>query len=125
MDNYTNIYHFRYAVGDKGMMIMIMVLLLTFLALKKLSPTLPAENQYTNEKCLTKWIGEIFCGIFICFIIYAKQFLVADMYLFSFLFEFTLRVVFPAYYIYSFPSLSKYVSTYFKKNVFVLFLKER
>ena len=80
------------------------------------SPTLPGENQF-NESCATRWSGEIFCVISLCFTLFVTRILVPEKYFFKFLFDLVLRVGFPAYYIYSFPSLNQFIAATFKKSI--------
>ena len=106
----------RYGVDGIGWVVLI--LLLTFLALKYASPSLPGENQ--EDHWASKWFGEIFCVIFLCFVSFSRHFFDPHKVFIPFLFDFILRVGFPAFYIYNFPSLSlsNFVSTIFEKNVF-------
>ena len=116
---------FRYFASGKSVGIIILILFLSFIVLKMTSPTLPVPSTNRVKKYnVTPWLGEIFCMIFICFLIFGLKFFDPHEVLIPFLFDFVLRVGFPAYYIYSFPPLYGYVSTSFKKNV-VRPLKER
>ena len=87
--------------------------------MKKFSPTLPGDDQ-NNESCATilvDWSGEIFCVISLCFTLFVTRILVPEKYFFKFLFDLVLRVGFPAYYIYSFPSLNQFIAATFKKSI--------
>ena len=94
---------------------------MSFIVLKVTSPTLPGTST-NRENSVTDWLGEIFCMIFLCFIIIAILFFDPQEYVIPFLFDSVLRVGFPAYYIYIFPSLYDYVFTSLK-NVYSSFLK--
>ena len=115
---------FRYAASGKRPGIVILILFFSFYFLKMTSPTLPMPNANRVTRCVTPWLGEIFCTIFICCLIMRIQFFEPHNFVIPFLFESVLRVGFPAYYIYSSPFLFDYVSTSFKKNVLIP-LKER
>ena len=108
---------FRYGASEKGVGIIILILFVNFIVVKITSPTLPVPSTNRVQRCVTSWLGEIFCMIFICFLIIGIQFFDPQEYVIPFLFDSVLRVGFPAYYIYSFPPLYDYVSTSFKKNV--------
>ena len=103
----------------------IFILLLTFLGVKAASPTLPGDNQ-AGCKCATKWFGEIFCVIIFSFISFATILFDPHDFFVPFLFDFTLRVGFPMYYIHSLPSLSQFMINHFNKNVIspIIDLKE-
>ena len=100
--------------------IVIVILLMTFIAIKKYSPTLLEDNQIEEEdhyKCATRWFGEIFCILLFCSFILGVTLVEPPPVWLPFLFNLILKVGYPAFYIYSFPSLSVYVNTCFKKNV--------
>ena len=107
---------FRYAASGKRPGIVILILFFSFYFLKMTSPTLPIPNTNRVTRCVTTWFGEIFCTIILCFVIVATRFFYPYKFVIVFLFDSVLRVGFPTYYIYSYPSLSNYVSNSFKKN---------
>ena len=98
----------------------IVILLMTFIAIKKFSPVLPEEENQIEARCATtsRWFGEIFCLISFCSFTLGMTLIDPPIpVLFQFLFNLILKVGCPAFYIYCSPSHSVYVNTFFKKNV--------
>ena len=109
------------------MIFVIVILLLTFIAIKKYSPTLPEDNQ-NEESWATRWSGEIFCFILFCSIVLGINFFYPQIdwsTAFFILLNFILRVGFPAFYIYNFSPLKKYVIKLLKKKILIPFAQSK
>ena len=107
-------------------MCLIIIILITFVVLKVKSPTVPRPLNPVNEES-NKAMKILFLGIVgslivsvtsgvIVAIVYVKGGIsVISFHITQSIVNTILRVVFPAYYIYSFPNLRKYAYKAFEK----------
>ena len=81
----------------------IVILLMTFIAIKKFSPVLPEEENQIEARCAktSRWFGEIFCLMSFCSFTLGMTLIDPPIpVLFQFLFNLILKVGCPAFYIY-------------------------